>query len=120
MTRIARLSATALLLAASLPAAEPSKAKVHGLSLTGTIASVDEEKKTLVVTGGKEKRTTLSWTAATRIIGGPLKAGQPVTLRYLDKDGKHIVTSVRVGPPVAKTATPAAAPATPLPSPSPR
>ncbi|HYR46075.1 MAG TPA: hypothetical protein VER78_03630, partial [Thermoanaerobaculia bacterium] len=80
---------------------------------------VDEEKKTLVVTGGNGKATTLSWTAATRIIGGPLKAGQPVTLRYLDKDGKHIVTSVRVGPPATKTAAPAA-PATPVPSPSAR
>lgn len=115
MTRTARLSAAALLLAAALSAAEPSKAKVHGLSLTGTISSVDEDKKTLVVIGGKGKTTTLSWTGATKVLGGPLRAGQPVTLRYLDKDGKHIVTSARVGPP----ATPRPAGPTPAPTQSP-
>ena len=116
MRRIGRLFAAALLLAGSFSGAEPSKAKVHGLALSGNIASVDESKKTLIIAGGNGKATTLSWTAATRIIGGPLKAGQPVTLRYLDKDGKHIVTSIRVGPPVTKTAAPAA-PSTPVPSP---
>jgi hypothetical protein len=85
-------------LVAVLPGATaPSKAKVHGFALSGTVAAVDEGKKTLVVKALSGKQTTLAWTSATRVIGGKLEAGQTVTLRYLDKDGKHIATSIRIG-----------------------
>ncbi len=94
------------LLAASQPT--PSKAKVHGFSLAGTVASLDEAKKTLVVRGAAGKETKLTWTDATRVLGGKLAAGQAVTLRYLDRDGKHIATSIRISPPQT-TATPAIA-----------
>src|SRR5262249_23409417 len=76
----------ALPLAASvLFAATPNKAKVHGYDLTGTIAGLDQSKKTLVVESSAGKQTKLSWTDATKIMGGPLAVGQSVTLRYLDK-----------------------------------
>jgi hypothetical protein len=55
------------------------------------------------------KETKLVWTAATSIVGGKLKAGEKVTLRYLDKDGKHIATTVSVGEPAPAKTPPAAA-----------
>jgi len=93
-------------------AAEPSKAKVHGFTLSGMVASVDEGKKTLVVRNSAGRRTVLLWTGATSVFGGKLAPGQSVTLRYLDKDGKHIATSIRIGPPSG----PPTAAATPAPT----
>jgi len=93
----------------------PSKAKVHGFSVSGTVATVDEGKKTLVVRGSSGKTTTLVWTDATSVFGGKLAAGQFVTLRYLDRDGKHIATSIRIGPPPTprSASTPSATPSPP-------
>jgi hypothetical protein len=91
-----RLPAVALL-ACLLLAATSNKAKVHGYDLTGTITGLDQSKKTLIVQNAEGKQTKLSWTNATKVVGGPLALGQSVTLRYLDKDGKHIVASIRVG-----------------------
>jgi len=100
-----RMSVPAVaLLALVLLAASPNKAKVHGYDLTGTITGIDQSKKTLIVQNAAGKQTKLSWTNATKVMGGPLAIGQSVTLRYLDKDGKHIVASVRVGHPETPTA----------------
>lgn len=99
-----------LSLLASLSSAAPSKGKAHGFALSGTVASVDESKKTFVVKNSAGKETTLIWTDATTMSGGALKPGERVTLRYLDRDRKHIATSVRIGAAVAKKAS---APATP-------
>jgi len=107
--------AAACLLAAhlALGAAAPSKARVHGFALSGTVVSLDARKKTLVVRGASGKETTLAWTSATSIFGGKLVAGQTVTLRYLDRDGKHIATSIRISPaPATRTPSP------PTPSPT--
>ncbi len=95
-------------------AAAPSKARVHGFPLSGTIARLDEVHKTLVVRGASGKETTLSWTDATSVFGGKLAAGQSVTLRYLDREGKHIATSIRISPPAVSRPA-----ATPAPTPSP-
>jgi hypothetical protein len=47
------------------------------------------------------------WTNATTVTGGKVVAGAKVTLRYLDKDGKHIATSIVLGDPIlARKATP--------------
>ena len=89
----------------------PSKAKVHGYPLSGIVTSVDEAKKSFVVKNSAGRDTRLVWTTATTISGGKVRAGAKVTLRYLDKDGKHIATSIVIGEPVeARTATPAATP----------
>jgi hypothetical protein len=48
----------------------------------------------------------LSWTAATKVTGGELKVGETVTLRYLDKDAKHIATSIHVSPPIPPAPSP--------------
>jgi hypothetical protein len=95
----------------------PNKAKVHGVALSGRVSRVDRAKLTFAVRDESGREVALSWTAATKITGGELKAGEPVTLRYLDKDSKHIATTIRVGPPApAKSPAPAvSAPATPSP-----
>jgi uncharacterized protein YndB with AHSA1/START domain len=53
------------------------------------------------------RETTLVMTPATSVHGGHLVEGQRVAVRWLDKEGKHVATSVRIEPPaVAGTATP--------------
>jgi len=109
------LLAAACLLAAQIAwgAVAPSKAKVHGFALSGTVASVDDANKTLVVRGSSGRQTTLVWTNATAVVGGHLAAGQSVTLRYLDRDGKHIATSIHISPPSSPRAA-----STPAPTPT--
>ena len=96
MRKAGGLEIAALAVIASL-AATPNKAKVHGFDLSGTVTGMDQSRKTLIVQTAFGKQTKLTWTNATTIVGGPLTLGQTVTLRYLDKDGRHIVTSIRVG-----------------------
>jgi hypothetical protein len=116
MRKIGIVSVLAMALAAALSGDSPNKAKTHGYGLSGTITSTDESRKTFVVKNAAGKDTTLLWTTATTVVGGQLKAGERVTLRYLNKDGKHIATSVVVGEPAALK-TPAPGPsATPTPA----
>ena len=98
---------TALLLCEPLP----NRVKSHGIALSGTVTSVDETRKSFAVRNSAGKDTRLVWTNATTVTGGKVTAGARVTLRYLDKDGKHIATSIVIGEPVdARMATPAATP----------
>jgi hypothetical protein len=90
--------AALFLAAASFGANPPSKSKVHGLSVTGTVASVEEAAKKMVVKTAAGKLVPLVWTGATKTIGGFVKAGAKVTVRYLEKDGKNIATSIRIEP----------------------
>ncbi|HEV8117906.1 MAG TPA: hypothetical protein VGQ32_05235 [Thermoanaerobaculia bacterium] len=113
MIRFGFVSLLALTLAG--PASDPpAKPKTHGYALSGTVGSVDEARKTFVVKNSAGKETTLVWTNATAVVGGKLKTGEKVTLRYLDKDGKHIVTTVSIGEPSAAKSTPGTA--TPAPA----
>src|ERR1700737_4804828 len=99
MRSLVALACLPLLLATQI--AVPSKAKVHGFSLSGTVVRIDEGKKTLAVRNAGGKETTLVWTNATKVFGGTLAVGQAVTLKYLDRDGKHIATSIQIAPPPA-------------------
>ena len=110
MKRAGVVSFLALALAASLSGAAPTRAKAHGLPFSGRIASLDAAKKTFLVAGAGGRTMTLVWTDATKVSGGDLKTGEEVTLRYLDKDGKHIATSIRIGPPTPPTPVVAATP----------
>jgi hypothetical protein len=103
----------ALILPATVAASEPSKAKVHGYALSGTVVALDEAAKTFDVRTSPKRQTRLSWTTATVVLGGSLAVGQKVTLRYLDKDQKHIATSIKIMPAVeaARATTPSATPA---------
>jgi hypothetical protein len=117
MRRIGTASILAMAFSALLSGAPANKAKVHGYSLSGTVSSVDQSRKTFVVKNSAGRNTTLYWTSATTIVGGELKAGGKVTLRYLDKDGKHIATSVVVAE-VSAQKTPAPTPSSASPSPT--
>jgi hypothetical protein len=83
---------------AASAAATPSKAKVHGIALSGRVSRIDPAKMTFAVLDGSGREVALSWTRATKITGGDLKAGEQVTLRYFDKYSKHIAATIRVGP----------------------
>ena len=101
------MALTALLLAAP----QPNRVKTHGIALSGTVTTVDEARKSFAVRNSAGKDTRLVWTNATTVTGGRVTAGAKVTLRYLDKEGKHIATSIVIGEPAeARTATPAATP----------
>jgi len=63
MRTIESLAILVLLLAAL--AAAPNKAKVHGFDLSGTVAGLDQSRKTLVVQSPTGKQTKLFWTNAT-------------------------------------------------------
>ncbi len=98
------------------PVTQPPRAKVHGVALSGRISRVDRAKMTLLVRDAAGRETSLSWTAATKINGGELKPGAAVTLRYLDKDAKHIATYIGINPPAVappRPATPSPAAASP-------
>jgi hypothetical protein len=108
MSRIGMASLLAMVLAAALSGAPaPNKAKTHGYALSGTVSSIDESRKSFVVRNAAGKETRLVWTDATTVAGGKVTAGARVTLRYLDKDGKHIATSVVIGEPVPVVTPPA-------------
>lgn len=106
MTSIGMASLLAIVLAAPVPTDPPAKVKTHGYALSGTITAVDEARKAFVVKNAAGKETRLVWTSATSVVGGKLKAGEKATLRYLDKDGKHIATSVSLGEPASAKTTP--------------
>ena len=92
--------------------ASAAKAKVHGFALTGRVSRLDRARLTFAVRDSAGKETPLSWTAATKVSGGDLKLGEIVTLRYLDKDAKHIATTIRVNAPATPTASAPVPPAT--------
>ncbi len=116
MSKIGIISVLAVAVAAALSGDSPNKAKTHGYSLSGTVSSVDESRKTFVVKNAAGKDTSLVWTAATTVMGGQLKPGANVTLRYLNREGKHIATSVSIGRPAAQKTPPPSAPATTSPT----
>jgi hypothetical protein len=91
------LLAAALAGSASATPAPTPKPKSHGNALSGTVVRVDETKKLLVVRSGSHE-TTLVMTPATSIHGGPLSGGQKVAVRWLEKDGKRVATSIRIEP----------------------
>ncbi len=103
----------AVLCAAVLGAAAPEKTKVHGYTVTGTVARMDTTAKTFVVRAASGKETTLVRTTATRLTGDALKVGDRVSVRWLEREGKKVATSIRIEPAVA-AATPTA-PATAAP-----
>ena len=100
------VAVAALAAAVSAGAASPEKTpkpKTHGYSVNGTVEAVDA--KSLVVRSSAGKTTTLVRTAATKVNGDGLKAGDRVAVRYLERDSKKVATSIRVEPASVATAT---------------
>ena len=104
-----RLLPLALLLCGlAAPAASSEKARSHGYGLSGTITRVDEAAKTFVVRTAAGKETALVRTTATKVNAEAIKAGDRVAVRWLERDGKKIATSIRIEPPAVAAATPTA------------
>jgi hypothetical protein len=105
----------ALALCGDLVAASPDKekTKTHGLSVAGLIARTDDAAHTFVVKTPAGKETTLVRTSATKLNGKALSAGDRVAVRYLERDGKKIATSIRIEPPAVATVTVTPVAATP-------
>jgi ribosomal protein L16/L10AE len=94
-------------LSSVLLAAPPDKekTKTHGFSVAGVVARTDEAAHTFVVRTSAGKETSLVRTTATRLNGKALASGDHVAVRYLERDGKKIATSIRVEPSALATAT---------------
>jgi cold shock CspA family protein len=96
---------------AAAPTKTPTHPRSHGYSLAGVVVRVDVVAKTFAVQSQTGAETTLVRTSATRVQGNALKPGDRVAVRYMEKDGKKIATSVKVEAMVAAAVTPTAAPA---------
>src|SRR5262245_53415290 len=101
-------SVLAALLAAPTPAPTASKPKSHGNALSGTVTRVDAASSSFVVRESSGRETTLRRTSATHVTGGSLKTGVRVAVRWLEKDGHKIATSVRVEAAAIAASTPTA------------
>ena len=108
MRRLLPLALLLCGLAAAAPAASSEKARSHGYGLSGTITRVDEAAKTFAVRTAAGKETALVRTTATKINAEAIKAGDRVAVRWLERDGKKIATSIRIEPPAVAAATPTA------------
>ncbi len=69
---------------------------------------VDSAASNFVVREGSGRETRLRRTSATHVTGGNLKPGARVAVRWLEKDGHKIATSVRVEAPAIAVSTPTA------------
>ncbi len=101
-------SVLAAVLAAPAPAPTAAKPKSHGNALSGTVTRVDSAASNFVVRENSGRETTLRRTSATHVTGGNLKPGARVAVRWLEKDGHKIATSVRVEAPAIAASTPTA------------
>src|ERR1700693_2398938 len=102
------LGALAGVPAAAEPKPTPTHVKSHGNSLTGVVVRVDTASKTFAVRAPSGAETTLIRTNATRVQGETLRPGDRVSVRWLEKDGKKIATSVRIETPAVAMTTPTA------------
>ena len=101
-------SVLAALLAVPAPAPTATKPKSHGNALSGTVMRMDSAASNFVVRESSGHETTLRRTSATHVTGGSLKPGVRVAVRWLEKDGHKIATSVKVEAPAIAASTPTA------------
>ena len=64
-------------------------------SLRGTISSVDNNAKSMVVKDADGKEVTVFWTDSTRL-SGELTQGAAVNLQTTEQDGKTMATAIQV------------------------
>jgi len=102
------LFALASISSAAAPTKTPTHPHGHGYALAGVVVRVDVAAKTFAVRSAAGTETTLLRTSATRVQGEGLKPGDHVAVRFLEKDGKKIATSVRVESTAVAAVTPTA------------
>lgn len=105
---LALVGAAAVSSGFAAPSKTPTRPKSHGYSLAGVVVRVDVVAKTFAVRSNAGTETTLVRTTATRVQGEHLKPGDRVAVRFLEKDGKKIATSVRVESTAVAAVTPTA------------
>lgn len=77
-------------------ASEPAPSSEQAQSVSGTISSLDNDQKMLVLRDDSGKEITVYWNDATRVSGGDLKEGASVSLQTTDQGGKTFATSIEV------------------------
>ena len=92
----------------AVSARTPTRPKSHGNSVVGVVVRVDVVARTFSVRSNAGVETTLVRTAATRVQGDTLRPGERVAVRWLEKDGKKIATSVRIESTALAAVTPTA------------
>jgi hypothetical protein len=91
-TLVALTVFAAMLFVASVATAKSA----HAMTISGTVSAVDQNAKTFSLKDARGKETPITWTAATRVRGGPLKDGERANVSVLQKDGKNVATSIRI------------------------
>ncbi|HEY1249664.1 MAG TPA: hypothetical protein VGH97_00655 [Thermoanaerobaculia bacterium] len=81
--------------AAAQSQSSPSSQQGSMKSIRGTVSSVDNTAKSLVVKDADGKEVTIFWTDATRL-SGELSQGASVMLQTMEQDGKTVATSIQV------------------------
>lgn len=95
MKKAAFLALFSFVAAIGVMSAASSKS-VHAMTMSGTVSAVDQKAKTFSLKDDNGKLTAITWTAATRVMGGALKDGDRVSVSVFPKDGKNVATSIRI------------------------
>ena len=95
---IAALAISLLALPAAFAKTTPAQMS-HGVTVRGTVASVNETGKTFEIQSKSGKNVDLSWNEATKVTHGPLKNGELATVRYMLRDGKNEATVINIAQP---------------------
>jgi hypothetical protein len=90
------LSAAFLVSSAVIASAQSASSQSSSMkSIRGTITSVDNTARSMVVKDADGKEVTIFWTDATHL-SGELTQGASVQLQTMEQDGKTVATSVQV------------------------
>jgi hypothetical protein len=92
MKKVLALAAAAIFVVAAAGSLFASSGTVEG-----TIRKVNLPDKWMVVADTSGRETTIFWSDATKVEGGDPKAGEKVTVKAIEKDGKTCATWVHVG-----------------------
>ena len=88
-----------LTVALAAPASDDSKAPKPTTTekvLSGTLARVDMDSRTLAVADSKGVNWQIAWTDATKIMGGELKEGAPVQVGYVEAQNRNWASWIKV------------------------
>ena len=79
----------------SPPQSSQDKPQEQGKAVTGTITSIDNTAKMMVVRDDSGQTVTVYWNDATRV-SGDLKEGATVSVLTSDQGGKTMATTIQV------------------------
>ena len=91
MRKVAAIMAIAVVCLAAVAVAAPDTK-----TIVGTITSIDNASKSMVVKDTAGTETTVYWNDASKVAGGELREGSTVKVDVKDQDGKSFATSIQV------------------------